>query len=185
MSASSNSKSEAPQSWARWVVESAHCCPLCVCAVKLGISRLGKPYISCRRCMMRMFLNSKQAAQRLVESESRLIRRGDYALTLSQTCLDVQQFLDFIPGGEKQAWLARGSTEQAAERMEQVLMISIDHVRSELENAGKACTLCGLSAEWRKLKKGHYQACRFCVTTVFLHSPFALACLIERHRILR
>ena len=162
-------------------------CPLCAHDIQVKLSKLGRPFFSCRHCISRMFLNSIPAARQLRLSDQGLRFTDGYVADLMKNYKALEEDLQaVVKSGPKHREFADDLIKRAEALSRRLNENESQRLRKRLSQAGRNCILCGCIAEWRRLKKkGDYQACRFCATALFIHSTLGLAGVLSRHRFLR
>lgn len=127
-------------------------------------------------------MNSARAAILLELADLGMSRSGQYARDVNQQyelLLERPEVIAAKKPPDPNFFLQRPSDSEAQKRWNKEYPVKL--LTHHLFSAGRRCILCGGPAEWRRLaKKGHHQACRYCVTTLFVHSPLGLAGVMIR-----
>jgi hypothetical protein len=157
----------------------AHC-PVCAEPGVVRISKIGRPFYSCRHCHSKIFMNSERAALRF--------KAADQAFPMylkayrQQLTMQYRRTIELDADGSRNAvGLQRAREVSAAkEKIEKALSA----VHAEILRAGRSCILCCGPAEFRTARKGEIQLCRFCSAQSFIHGPLGRAGLITRRMLL-
>ena len=159
------STAKPPESWCRSVRNNESHCPLCGEPGMVRISKVGRPFFSCRICHSKLFMNSERA---VLQFESMEQVFHTFAASYRKTILS-----EYLRTSELDAAAIPDAKSEMGQKRDLA-------TREAILKAGRVCILCGGLAEFRKVKKGEFQECRFCSSQVFIHGPLGQAGLITR-----
>lgn len=171
--------------WCAEVIHYISHCPLCGSLVAARLPKKGMPYLSCARCMSRLFANSDRAASFWIISDFGLNLAAQYSGKVLVKYRELVRYPAVIAAkGPPQLDPRKNRPDTYEQRYAWREEVAKFDLLRELFEAGGQCALCGQIAEWHRGKKGRYQLCRLCMTMLFVNSPLGLAGLMVRARYL-
>jgi hypothetical protein len=174
-----------PEPWCRDMSDYKTHCPLCAAEGMVKISKVGRPFFSCRLCYTKLFMNSPRAT-----TNFRFADRYFHAfenIFKAKLGQNYKRTIELGTDGTSQSVKIKRAEEISAsyaDRVKKEILGADLATREAILTAGRTCILCAGLSEWRQARKGHFQNCRFCGSQLFVNSPLGLAGLVTRREIL-